>query len=860
MDKVFDHASFEEICYEKWQKAAAFKTVPSEDKPPYVIMMPPPNVTGSLHQGHALTYTIQDILIRYMRMQGHDVLWQPGTDHGGIATQLMVERQLKQEGKTRQELGRDAFLERVWAWKEYSSQTIVSQQKRLGISPDWERSRFTMDDGLSHAVLKAFVDLYNDGLIYKDKRLVNWDPTLQTALSDLEVIQTEQEGTFWYVKYPLVGLAGEYIVVATTRPETMFGDMAVAVHPDDERYKHLIGQMVKLPLTERAIPIIGDEHCDPTLGTGAVKITPAHDFNDFEVGKRHQLLCLNIMDTKGHLNEQVPEGFRGMNETQARQLVLEQLEEKGLIEKTETKRNVIPLSEKSGAIIQPYLTDQWYLKADILAKPAIDVVKNGRVRFVPSQWTNNYLDWLENIQPWCISRQLWWGHQIPAWYGPDQTIFVAMTKEEAEEKAFQHYGEKKQIIQDPDVLDTWFSSALWPFSTLGWPEKTPDLSRYYPTSVLVTGFDIIFFWVARMIMMGMYFTKDIPYKDVYIHALVRDEKGQKMSKTKGNVIDPLDVIAKYGADSLRYCLSSMAVPGRDVRMGEQKIASCRNFITKIWNAARFLDMNECRIQKNSNGADPQHPINLWIAEEFDKALAKVESAMTQYRFDDASQEVYHFFWSIFCDEYLEYAKTLFQTEYAAETRKVAGEALGRALHMMNPFIPFVTEKLWTELGGEDDLIVRSWPKPFRWPGNIESVQSLRHIIQQARSLRGILGVQPSLVGHIDGLGECRPEFWAILSQMVKLKPKETVNGIPFLMDGRKVEVDFEGNYGPAEVLGILEKKKTAIAIEIERLQKKLDNIAYKDAKPDQYQIDVQLCQDRSCDLKELNYIIDNINK
>ncbi|MBZ0216676.1 MAG: valine--tRNA ligase, partial [Fimbriimonadaceae bacterium] len=607
LEKNYQPGEVESRLYRMWEDNGAFACGRANDRgdgAPFSIVIPPPNVTGSLHMGHALNNTVQDILIRYARMNGRDVLWQPGMDHAGIATQMVVERQLAANNEPhRREMGREAFVERVWKWKEESGGTIINQLKRLGASCDWSRERFTMDEGLSKAVLKVFVELYRDGLIYKDKRLVNWDPVFQTAISDLEVEQKEVTGHMWRFAYPLVdgSVDGiEEIIIATTRPETMLGDGAVAVHPSDERYKNLIGKMVRLPIAERHIPIIADEYPDPEFGSGAVKITGAHDFNDFEVARRNDIPLIPLMDTQARMivtpENNVPAHYEGLDRYKARELVLEEIKALGFYRGVEEKQIAQPFGDRSGVVIEPMLTDQWYVDAETLAKPAIAAVENGQTKFVPKNWDKTYFEWMRNIQPWCISRQLWWGHQIPAWYGPDGEIFVAYTEEEAREQAKQKYADDVDLIRDEDVLDTWFSSALWAFSTLGWPDETPEVKKYYPTSVLVTGFDIIFFWVARMMMMGLHFMKEIPFETVYIHALVRDEKGQKMSKSKGNVIDPLDIADTYGADALRFTLAAMAAQGRYIKLAMSRVAGYRNFSTKLWNAARFAEMTNCQFK------------------------------------------------------------------------------------------------------------------------------------------------------------------------------------------------------------------------------------------------------------------------
>ncbi len=744
LDKTYQPASIEGPIYRLWEKAKAFAAgrANRKDARPYAIVIPPPNVTGSLHMGHALNNTLQDALVRFERMRGRDVLWQPGMDHAGIATQMVVERQLlERQEPDRRALGREAFVDRVWKWKEESGGLIINQLKRLGASCDWERERFTMDEGLSRAVRKVFVDLYRAGLIYKDKRLVNWDPKLLTAISDLEVEQVEVKGHLWHLRYPLEGRdfdpedASTYIVVATTRPETMLGDTAVAVHPDDERYKALVGRNVILPLVGRRIPIVADDYSDPEKGSGAVKITPAHDFNDFDVGKRHALPQIGILNAEAKLlldgNSDFIQGvepsaqlartiqeLNGLDRFAARKAIVAQLEEQGLVEKIEPYVHTVPHGDRSGIVIEPFLTDQWYVNARELAKPAIEAVKRGRTVFVPKSWENTYFHWMQNIQPWCISRQLWWGHQIPAWYGPDGQIFVAEEEAEASAQAKAHYGEPTDLTRDADVLDTWFSSALWPFSTLGWPDETAELKRYYPTAVLVTGFDIIFFWVARMMMMGLHVMDEVPFRDVYIHALVRDEKGQKMSKSKGNVIDPLELIEAYGADALRFTLAAMAAQGRDIKLSPLRVEGYRNFATKLWNAARFAEMNGCVPVQGFDPSTASETVNRWIAGESERALAKVTEALEAFRFNEAAGAIYAFIWHVFCDWYLELTKPILTAgdkEAAAETRAMTAFVLDRALTLLHPFMPFVTEELWAKLAAEGEgreslLILAEWPR------------------------------------------------------------------------------------------------------------------------------------------------------
>ena len=777
IDKTYQPAEVEGRIYETWEKAGAFRAGRPEraGAQPYSIVIPPPNVTGSLHMGHALNNTLQDVLCRFERMRGRDVLWQPGTDHAGIATQMVVERQLmERQQPSRREMGREAFLKRVWEWKAESGGTIVNQLKRLGASCDWSRERFTMDEGLSKAVVKVFVQLYNEKLIYKDKRLVNWDPKLLTAISDLEVVQVETKGHLWHLRYPIEGKTfnaedpSTFIVVATTRPETMLGDTAVAVHPDDERYKNLVGKNVVLPLVGRKIPIIADEYSDPEKGSGAVKITPAHDFNDFEVGKRHGLRMISVLDKQGHVTlqgnldflENISEDpaihpLDGMERFKARKQLVALLEERGFVEKIETHTNVVPHGDRSNVVIEPFLTDQWYVNAKKLAEPAIAAVREGKTNFVPKNWESTYFNWMENIQPWCISRQLWWGHQIPAWYGlkfedaknislNEFEVFVSESAESAAALAETQYKRPVQIIssapasdhelmkladdvfnggpipiwRDEDVIDTWFSSALWPFSTLGWPDETPERKRFYPTSALVTGFDIIFFWVARMMMMGLHFQKEVPFRDVYIHRLVRDATGAKMSKSKGNVVDPLGVIDEFGADALRFTLMRAVAPGHDIRLGPQDVENNRNFATKLWNAARFVEFNGAARVEGFDPKSAKETLNRWIAHETAKAAAEITRSIEAYGFSEAAGAAYRFVWNVYCDWYVELSKPLLTGPDGAakdETRAMAAWALDEILKLLHPFMPFITEELWAvtaEQGPKRShlLALSDWPK------------------------------------------------------------------------------------------------------------------------------------------------------
>jgi valyl-tRNA synthetase len=761
LDKTFEPHSVEGRIYQAWEKSGAFAAGRRPEAKPFTIVIPPPNVTGSLHMGHALNNTLQDILVRFERLRGRDALWQPGTDHAGIATQMVVERQLAAEGSIRREdMGRAAFIERVWTWKEKSGGAIINQLRRLGASCDWSRERFTMDEGLSRAVVKVFVQLYREGLIYKDKRLVNWDPKLLTAISDLEVQQIEVNGHLWHIRYPIEHTK-DFIVVATTRPETMLGDVAVAVHPENERLKRFIGKKIILPLVNRPIPVIGDEYADPEKGTGAVKITPAHDFNDFEVGRRHNLPSINIFDRHARLDFRGDEAFNtapaeilalhGMDRFEARKEIAARLEKEGLLEKTESHTHVVPHGDRSDVVIEPYLTDQWYVNARKLAEPAIRAVEGGQTVFVPAQWEKTYFAWMRDIQPWCISRQLWWGHRIPAWYADDGGIFVAESETEARKAATEHYGTEVRLERDPDVLDTWFSSALWPFSTLGWPDQTAELKRHYKTDVLVTGFDIIFFWVARMMMMGLHFMGKVPFHTVYIHALVRDEKGQKMAKSKGNVIDPLQLIDHFGADALRFTLAAMAAQGRDIRLSESRVEGYRNFGTKLWNAARFCQINECVRVEGFEPLRLEQAVNRWMAGEVLRAANVVTRALEDYRFNDAAHAIYHFIWHIFCDWYLEFIKPLLNgrdKSAKSETRAMAAWTVDQILVLLHPFMPFITEELWVRLGEYGPqrntmLVLASWPSFQR---NLtdqladEEMNWLIALISAVRSLRTEMNV------------------------------------------------------------------------------------------------------------------------
>ncbi|WP_428375300.1 valine--tRNA ligase [Lichenicoccus sp.] len=777
LEKTFKPADVEPSLYALWEAGGGFAADPESVRPPFAVMIPPPNVTGTLHAGHALDMTLQDVLVRWRRMQGHDVLWQPGTDHAGIATQLVVERMLRAEGTGRVEIGRDAFIARVWAWKEQSGGGITNQLRRLGASLDWGRERFTMDAGLSAAVREVFVTLHRQGLIYRDRRLVNWDPEFGSAISDLEVESREVRGHLWYLRYPVADAPGTFVTVATTRPETMLGDSAVAVHPEDARYAGLIGRQLVLPLTGRRIPIVADAYSDPEKGTGAVKITPAHDFNDFEVGQRHGLAMPQVLDGQarivlGDIAEQLRaapgvadpgfvQSLDGQSRQAARTAIVAEMERLGLLDRVEAHTHQVPHAQRGGAVVEPRLTTQWYCDAKRLAGPAIAAVQQNRMQFVPRQWENTFFAWMRDIQPWCISRQLWWGHRIPAWYGPDGEVFVAHDEAQAQAAAAAHYGEASglahaglahvELSQDPDVLDTWFSSALWPFSTLGWPQRTPALERYYPTSVLVTGFDIIFFWVARMMMMGLHFMDEVPFRTVFLHGLVRDEQGRKMSKSLGNGIDPLEMIDQYGADALRFAVCSMTGLGRDARLGPRRVEESRSFVTKLWNAARFCEMNGVRPDPAFDPRVARHPLSRWIITEAQQAAAEMNAALEAFRFDEYASSAYRFTWNKYCDWFLEFAKPILASAArpdAGEVRAAAAYVLGLILRLLNPVMPFVTETLWAELGygARGSLITTAWPRAddgLRDDEVSREIDWVVRFITEIRTVRAEMNVPPA---------------------------------------------------------------------------------------------------------------------
>ena len=892
MEKHFDPNTIETKWYQTWENQGYFKPQ-NPDADPYSIMIPPPNVTGSLHMGHAFQDTIMDTLIRYNRMKGNDTLWQPGTDHAGIATQMVVERQLAAQGLTRHDLGRDKFIEKIWEWKEESGGTITKQLRRMGASPDWSRERFTMDDGLSDAVKEVFVKLYEEDLIYRGKRLVNWDPILHTAVSDLEVISEEEQGNLWHMRYPLTDGSG-HLVVATTRPETMLGDQAVAVNPEDERYQHLVGKTITLPLVGREIPIIADDYVDLEFGTGCVKITPAHDFNDYEMGKRHNLPMLNIFTIDAAINEEAPEKYQGLDRYEARKQIIPDLEALGLMEDIKPHTLMVPRGDRSHAVIEPFLTDQWYVAVESLAKPAIDAVKNGDIEFVPKNWENTYFEWMNNIQDWCISRQIWWGHRIPAWYDNEGKVYVG--RDEAEVRANHNLGTEIELNQDNDVLDTWFSSALWTFSTLGWPEKTPELEKFHPTSVLVTGFDIIFFWVARMIMMGLKFTGEVPFKQIYVHGLVRDGEGQKMSKSKGNVLDPIDLIdgieledlvqkrtygmmqpekaaqiekatrkqfadgiPAFGTDAIRFTFASLASTGRDIRFDLNRAEGYRNFCNKLWNATRYVLMNT---EGFDTGVDESLEVEYsladrWITSRLQEVEAEVAKHFATYRFDLAATTLYEFTWNEYCDWYLELAKPILNKDSsdAAKrgTRKTLVRVLEAMLRLLHPIIPFITEEAWqavAPLAGQHGNTIMLQPYPQADESKIDAdavaeLEWVKQFIVGVRKIRSEMDIAPSkaLDVLLAGLNE-NDQAWlnnnqVYLQSLAKLESitvldneADAPESAVALVGEMKVLIPMAGLIDKDAELARLSKEIGKLQGEIKRLSGKLNNAGFVAKAPE----------------------------
>ena len=866
MDDLQDKKKYESEIYQNWIDQGCFKPTYNFDKN-FSICIPPPNVTGSLHMGHALNNTIQDILVRYHRMNGFNTLWQPGTDHAGIATQMVVERNLEKENIFRKDLSREEFIEKVWEWKEYSGSTIINQLKRLGSSCDWSRERFTMDEGLSAAVRKVFVSLYKEGLIYKGQSLVNWDTKFKTAISDLEVVPTDVSTQIYYIKYPASD--GSSITVATVRPETIFGDTAIAVNPSDERYQSMKDITFTIPLTDRSVPLIFDEYSDPEMGSGAVKITPAHDFNDFEVGKRHNLELLNILNDDGSLNENCPAEYQGMDRFDARKQVVKALKENGFIEKIEDYKTTIPYGDRSNTIVEPYLTHQWFCNAEELAKQAMKVVNDGETKFFPQNWEKTYFQWMENIRPWCISRQIWWGHQIPVWYGPDGKEFCAETEEEARDQAIDYYKADKIILKrDQDVLDTWFSSALWPFSTLGWPEKEKTLENFYPNSVLVTGFDIIFFWVARMMMMGNKFMSQTPFHTVYVHALVRDEKGQKMSKSKGNVIDPLEIIDKYGADTLRFTLTSLNTPGRDVRLSEQRIAGYRNFVTKITNAYKFAEFKNIYPLKNEpNQSVPKHIFNQWIINEFQKLYKEVQINYQNYYFHEVANQLYHFTWHSFCDWYIELSKNLLDSnEYREETIYTFHLIFNSLLQLLHPIIPFITEKLWS-YNNQNILMTNQWNYQDIQIDNqsIEAANNFIEFIEEYRSIEKLFDIKKehevliySSSENLQKLFLENQEVFEFLTRK-KLSSNSLTNGVslPFKNFDYEIETD---QIDKDKIIKKLTENSEALTKEKIGIDKNLNNQNFVDRAPkDLIEQNKNRQNAISLELSKIDSILSNLN-
>ena len=866
MDDLQDKKRYESEIYQNWIDQGCFKPTYNFDKN-FSICIPPPNVTGSLHMGHALNNTIQDILVRYHRMNGFNTLWQPGTDHAGIATQMVVERNLEKENIFRKDLSREEFIEKVWEWKDYSGSTIINQLKRLGSSCDWSRERFTMDEGLSAAVRKVFVCLYKEGLIYKGQSLVNWDTKFKTAISDLEVVPTDVSTQIYYIKYPASD--GSSITVATVRPETIFGDTAIAVNPSDERYQSMKDITFTIPLTDRSVPLIFDEYSDPEMGSGAVKITPAHDFNDFEVGKRHNLKLLNILNDDGSLNENCPAEYQGMDRFDARKQVVKALKENGFIEKIEDYKTTIPYGDRSNTIVEPYLTHQWFCNAEELAKQAMKVVNDGETKFFPQNWEKTYFQWMENIRPWCISRQIWWGHQIPVWYGPDGKEFCAETEEEARDQAIDYYKADKIILKrDQDVLDTWFSSALWPFSTLGWPEKEKTLENFYPNSVLVTGFDIIFFWVARMMMMGNKFMSQTPFHTVYVHALVRDEKGQKMSKSKGNVIDPLEIIDKYGADTLRFTLTSLNTPGRDVRLSEQRIAGYRNFVTKITNAYKFAEFKNIYPLKNEpNQLVPKHIFNQWIINEFQKLYKDVQINYQNYYFHEVANQLYHFTWHSFCDWYIELSKNLLDSdEYREETTYTFHLIFNSLLQLLHPIIPFITEKLWS-YNNQSILMTNQWNYQDIQIDNqsIEAANNFIEFIEEYRSIEKLFDIKKehevliySSSENLQKLFLANQEVFEFLTRK-KLSSNLLTNGVslPFKNFDYEIETD---QIDKDKIIKKLTENSEALTKEKNGIDKNLNNQNFVDRAPkDLIEQNKNRQNAISLELSKIDSILSNLN-
>ena len=840
------HSEVEDNIYSYWEKNELFK--PKKNTKKFSIVIPPPNVTGSLHMGHALNNSIQDLLVRYYRMNNYETLWQPGTDHAGIATQALVEKKLEKENINKNDLGREKFIEKVWEWKNQYGDIIINQLKKLGCSCDWSRNAFTMDENLSKSVIKVFVELHKKKLIYKAEKLVNWDTVLKTAISDLEVDQREMNSKIYYIRYP-IDKSDEFITIATTRPETMLGDTAIAVNPKDKRFKKYVGKTVTIPIVGRKIKIIKDSYADPEQGTGALKITPAHDFNDYDVGQRNKLEIINVFTKDGKINKNAPENYVGLDRFEARKKILEELKEKDFFVKEENIKNKVPYGDRSNSIIEPFLTEQWFVNAKKLSVKAKKIVKSKKTNFFPANWSKTYFQWMNNIEPWCISRQLWWGHQIPAWYGPDKKIFVATNETDAKKQAKKFYKKDVNLVRDPDVLDTWFSSGLWPFATLGWPDKKDFVKKFYPTSVLVTGFDIIFFWVARMMMFGMEFLNKEPFKDIYVHALVRDEKGQKMSKSKGNVIDPLDLIEKYSADALRFTLLSMASPGTDVKLSEDRVKGYRNFLNKLWNANNFLITNECDFKDIDKVPSLNVNINKWIYSELIETKNKTEKNLADYRFDEAAKNIYHFAWHSYCDWYLELSKTILFSDdekAKAEVKKVSSFVFKQILILLHPFIPFITEEIWLknkfDNDGSDYLMLKNWLSgEINRDNSTEQVENIINIISEIRSFKNELNVSPGsfIDVSISNINKNQKDF--INTNEIILKKLGRINSIldkdldkpaaTMVVSGDLFKIYFDKDVDLKLIKENLTNKQSRLEQEMNKISQRLENKSFVDRAP-----------------------------
>ena len=872
----YNHINIEKEMYSYWEKGKFFKPKKSK-KRHFSIVIPPPNITGSLHMGHALNNSLQDLLIRFYRMNGYETLWQPGTDHAGIATQAVVEKKLLEKGIKKNQLGRDKFIKEVWKWKKESGDQILNQLKKLGCSCDWSRNRFTMDKDLSLAVTKTFVQLYRKKIIYKDTKLVNWDTKLETAISDLEVEQKEVHSKLYYIKYKIVG-ENNFITIATTRPETMLGDTGVAVNPKDKRYKKFIEKKILVPIVNREVKVISDNFVSMVQGSGALKVTPAHDFNDFDIGKRHNLKFINIFEKNGKLNNKTPKEFEGLDRFEARNEIIKVLKEKDLLEKIENIKNVVPYGDRSNSIIEPLLTEQWFVDAKFLSKKAIEVVKKKKTNFFPSNWSKTYFQWMNNIQPWCISRQLWWGHRIPAWYSKDKKIFVAESELEAKKIAYKYYKKNVELKRDDDVLDTWFSSALWPFATLGWPKKTYELKRFYPTSVLVTGFDIIFFWVARMMMMGNYLIKKEPFSKVYVHALVRDEKGQKMSKSKGNVIDPIDIINTYGSDSLRFTLISMAAPGRDIKLSEDRVKGYRNFLNKIWNANKFSKLNKCKLSKNLNVKKITLDVNKWIYFKLVKTNSEAKKHILNFRFDEAARIIYQFVWRYYCDWYIEFLKPIFDSKNKKnreESRNMSSFIQSNILILLHPFIPFFTEKVWQDFKFSSyyktPLMFKNWQiKPqSTFNKSYNKIDWLIELVTSIRSTKVDLNVSPGSFIDIS-TSELNSSKRSIiddnLSVFKRLGRVSEVsyaelnkNGVKIIISGETVTLYFDQNLNLNEQKQKIFNKVKDLNQKIPRITDKLKNKSFLKNAPKQIvEKEKKALINYKIELKKLNSILNSI--